>query len=72
MRVRSRPLTILSAIGTLTLAAVYGCVPASPPAPAATAAAPAIPAEKGGQEEFGPYEFVANWPQPLADAPDGI
>ena len=22
--------------------------------------------EKGGQEEFGPYELVENWPQPLA------
>lgn len=28
--------------------------------------------ERGGQEEFGPYELVANWPQPLADAPDGV
>ena len=28
--------------------------------------------EKGGQEEFGPYEFVENWPQPLPDGPDGV
>jgi hypothetical protein len=28
--------------------------------------------EKGGQEEFGPYELVANWPQPLPDGPDGV
>ena len=28
--------------------------------------------ERGGQEEFGPYELVANWPQPLPDGPDGV
>jgi hypothetical protein len=28
--------------------------------------------EKGGQEEFGPYELVANWPQPLPDGADGV
>jgi sugar lactone lactonase YvrE len=28
--------------------------------------------EKGGEEEFGPYEPVANWPQPLPDGPDGV
>jgi sugar lactone lactonase YvrE len=28
--------------------------------------------ERGGQEEFGPYEPVANWPQPLPDGPDGV
>ena len=28
--------------------------------------------EKGGQEEFGPYDVVENWPQPLPDGPDGI
>jgi len=28
--------------------------------------------EKGGQEEFGPYELVENWPQPLTDGPDGV
>jgi hypothetical protein len=28
--------------------------------------------EKGGQEEFGPYEPVPNWPQPLPDGPDGV
>lgn len=32
----------------------------------------AATAEKGGQEEFGPYEVVDNWPQPLPDGPDGI
>jgi hypothetical protein len=28
--------------------------------------------EKGGQEEFGPYEVVENWLQPLPDGPDGV
>jgi len=32
----------------------------------------AIEQEKGGQEEFGPYEVVPNWPQPLPDGPDGV
>jgi len=30
------------------------------------------PQERGGQEEFGPYELVENWPQPLPDGPDGV
>ena len=29
-------------------------------------------AEKGGQEEFGPYEFVEDWPKPLPDGADGV
>ena len=36
------------------------------------AAAPAPVQDKGGQEEFGPYELVENWPQPLPDGPDGV
>src|SRR5918994_6809670 len=28
--------------------------------------------EKGGQEEFGPYEPVENWPKPLPDGADGV
>lgn len=28
--------------------------------------------ERGGQEEFGPYEVVPNWPQPLPDGADGV
>jgi hypothetical protein len=38
----------------------------------AAAAVVAIAQEKGGQEEFGPYEAVENWPQPLPDGPDGV
>ncbi len=33
---------------------------------------PAVTQEKGGQEEFGPYEPVPNWPQPLPDGADGV
>ena len=45
--------------------------------PSATAAAARRPRrraaqERGGQEEFGPYEPVPNWPQPLPDGPDGV
>ena len=32
----------------------------------------AIEQDKGGQEEFGHYEIVPNWPQPLPDGPDGV
>jgi sugar lactone lactonase YvrE len=32
----------------------------------------AVEQERGGQEEFGPYEPVPNWPQPLPDGPDGV
>ena len=56
-------------------AVLAGCAaPAAPPETASTAAAPAAAttAEKGGQEEYGPYELVANWPQPLPDGPDGV
>src|SRR5438034_10748983 len=35
-------------------------------------AAPAPVQEKGGQEEYGPYELVENWPQPLPDGADGV
>jgi hypothetical protein len=28
--------------------------------------------ERGGQEEFGPYEVAPNWPQPLPDGSDGV
>ena len=33
---------------------------------------PAASQEKGGQEEFGSYEVVENWLQPLPDGPDGV
>ena len=60
------------------LLAVLASSCGTPPSPetASAAAAPAAPAaasaERGGQEEFGPYEVVANWPQPLPDGADGV
>ena len=44
----------------------------APAAATAPTAAPAASQERGGQEEFGPYEPVPNWPQPLPDGPDGV
>jgi hypothetical protein len=38
----------------------------------AFAAQTGVSQERGGQEEFGPYELVENWPQPLPDGPDGV
>jgi streptogramin lyase len=40
--------------------------------PSASVAAPAASSERGGQEEFGPYELAVNWPQPLPDGADGV
>src|SRR4249919_2144500 len=49
------------------------CLAAVAPSLSSTrvATAPATQ-ERGGQEEFGPYEPVPNWPQPLPDGPDGV
>jgi hypothetical protein len=38
----------------IVLLAVLSLVPSS-----------ALMQEKGGEDEFGPYEVVANWPQPI-------
>ncbi len=59
----------------LVLAAVLTACSApqeSGPASEATLSAGPAAQEKGGQEEFGPYELVENWPQPLPDGPDGV
>src|SRR5215831_9818786 len=56
-------------------AALIGCTtPSESKSSSSAAVTPDATAtqEKGGQEEFGPYELVQNWPQPLADGPDGI
>ncbi len=74
MRVRTRSFIMLSMLGCLGLAMLAACgSPSTTAANASTqpAAAPAAQ-EKGGQEEFGPYELVANWPQPLPDGEDGV
>src|SRR5262245_42025648 len=72
-----RPLVFLMSLAAFACVGLLACNQPGPPA-AAAAPAPAgastatPPQEKGGQEEFGPYELVENWPQPLQDGPDGI
>lgn len=66
MRARRWSFTCLSA-AIVAAVAVASC---SAPAKSPEAAAPAQ--EIGGQDEFGSYEVVANWPQPLPDGPDGV
>jgi hypothetical protein len=74
MRVRTRSFIMLSALGLLLPALLSACGAPSTTSADASPQAAAAPAtqEKGGQEEFGPYELVANWPQPLPDGPDGV
>src|SRR6187549_3098805 len=59
MHVRIGSITAVVAAGLIVSAAFIG------------KAAPAAQ-ERGGQEEFGPYELVENWPQPLPDGADGV
>ena len=67
---------ILLAVFALASAALVSCsAPANSPesaTPAASSAPNAPAADIGGQEEFGPYDVVANWPQPLPDGADGV
>ena len=71
MRTRMLPaVVLLSALGSV-LAAV-GCGTPSNSSETAAVAPAAPPAEKGGQEEFGPYELAGDWPKPLPDGPDGV
>ena len=68
MRVRNRLLMIVLAAGaaaamTVACSSSPAGSSSTPPGGPATAAAQDI----GGKEEFGPYEPVANFPQPLED-----
>jgi hypothetical protein len=76
MRQQRWTLRTAIALPSLVAALLAGCsAPATTSASAPDASAQAAPAaaqEKGGQEEFGPYELVENWPQPPADGPDGV
>jgi DNA-binding beta-propeller fold protein YncE len=67
--------SIVILLGLLVPFAIAGCN--AEPERAAAAPAPAAAAdsqsqERGGQEEFGPYEPVENWPKGLPDGPDGV
>jgi len=74
MRTNRSSHAVTLAVFISVLVAVAGC--SSPDngngGETAQAAAGAPAQERGGQEEFGPYEPVANWPQPLPDGPDGV
>jgi hypothetical protein len=75
---RTRSLTIVMALLLLAPLLLTGRSSPAGGGPEVVSAQTTRPAagggqqEKGGQEEFGPYEPVANWPQPLPDGPDGL
>jgi hypothetical protein len=71
MRTRGWTLTFFLTVIVAASAVFVSCSSPSNSPEAVTAAA-AAPTEKGGQDEFGPYETVDNWPQPLPDGPDGV
>ena len=73
MRARGWSLTFLCAVvaASLVAAACNGTGNGTSEGPESSTA-PAVPQERGGQDEFGPYEPVANWPQPLPDGSDGV
>jgi len=59
--------TRLGAVAAV-LALGAGCG-APVPDPAAAPSGAAVPGEKGGQDVFGAYEVVPDWPRPLSDLP---
>ena len=67
---RSLQIVALAVLIAASMAVAACSAPAS--SPESTAASTAAPQERGGQDEFGPYEPVANWPQPLQDGADGV
>ena len=70
---RALVISLAAVLSTLAASTLAACSAQSPEPPrAAAAATPVAATEKGGQEEFGPYELVENWPQPLPDGPDGV
>src|SRR5215510_5281982 len=61
---------ILIVSGVLAFAVLWGGQ--EPPAQGQSAQQPrfaAVPGEKGGQDIFGAYEVVPNWPKPLSSLP---
>lgn len=59
-------------LGTIVVGIVIGVLIAAPRAPEPEATPlpgtgfAAVPGEKGGQDLFGPYEVVADWPKPMS------
>jgi len=72
MRTQRSMHTVVFAVMIAASVVLVGCSSPASSSPEAATAAQAAPQERGGQEEFGPYEPVANWPQPLPDGPDGV
>jgi hypothetical protein len=70
MQIPNRPAAALLGAGLVAALVFIGCGSTAPNE--APAAGSATTEQQGGQEEFGPYEIVENWPQPLADGPDGV
>ena len=65
---RARPPTVLLLTALLAPAALLSCTSqTSGSAGDSLTSEATLPQEKGGEEEFGPYEPVGNWPQPLVD-----
>jgi streptogramin lyase len=68
MRTSNASIAIHLLLASLVVLSLTSCT-----APASNSTATlAANQEKGGQEEFGPYEVVENWLQPLPDGPDGV
>ena len=67
-----RLLSVCAALLAVTVAG--GCAapaPAPPAAPVPGAGFAAIPGLTGGQDIFGPYEVVPDWPRPMSESLPG-
>lgn len=72
MRTRSWVPPIL-AVFLMATATLWSCSsPASESAEDVLASEAGPPQARGGQESFGPYELVEDWPRGLSDGPDGV
>ena len=67
MDIRTRPIAAICAalLASVLLGNWLGRVQGQQPAGAGFAA---IPGQKGGQDIFGPYDVVRNWPKPMSDS----
>jgi len=67
MNIRTRPIAAICAglLASVLLGNWLGRVQGQQPAGAGFAA---IPGQKGGQDIFGPYDVVRNWPKPMSDS----
>ena len=68
MKIRIRTIAAICA-GSMLLMACTQESPQEQPLPGTGFAA--IPGLKGGQDAFGPYEVVENWPKPMGESLPG-